>query len=175
MERGHGHVIIPPGVYSKPGVYYPLAVHPRRLNEAGVYLMPAFIRGNTVHNLSVVVCGHFVGNCVHVCVLTQLVAIASKCTNLDVCAFHNYHVMTELWCIELSMYMHLLICIALSQLMQGFVGGGETALHAASVHGHVHVATLLLQHGAEVDSRDEVRLLYVSMVNMVCQKMVCSV
>ena len=43
-------------------------------------------------------CGHFVGNCVHVCVLTQLVKIASKCTDLDVCAFHNYHVMTELSC-----------------------------------------------------------------------------
>ena len=43
--------------------------------------------------------GHFVVNCLHVCVLTQLVAIASKCTDLDVCAFHiNYHVMTELSC-----------------------------------------------------------------------------
>ena len=43
------HYTTGPGVYSKPGVYYLfLAVHPRRLNEAGVYLMPAFIRGNTV-------------------------------------------------------------------------------------------------------------------------------
>ena len=51
-----------------------------------------WLLGNSqqVHNLSVFVCGHFVG------VLTQLVAIASKCTDLDVCAFHNYHVKTEL-------------------------------------------------------------------------------
>ena len=34
----------------------------------------------------------------YVCVLIQLVAIASKFTDLDVCAFHNYHVMTELSC-----------------------------------------------------------------------------
>ena len=39
----------------------------------------------TVHNLSVIVCGHFEGNCVHVCVLTQLVEITSKCTDLDAC------------------------------------------------------------------------------------------
>ena len=45
---------------------------------------------------------------------------------------------------------------------------GETALHAACEHGHVDVATLLLHHGALVDSQDKVRLLYVSMLNMVC-------
>ena len=65
----------------------------------------------------------------------------------------------------------LLICIALSQLMQN----DETALHTACKHGHVDIATLLLQHGAVVDSQDWVRLLYVSMVNMVCHRMVCSV
>ena len=59
--------------------------------------------------------------------------------------------------------------------MQCFFGGGETALHVVCEHGHVHVATLLLQHGAVVDSQDEVRLLYVSMVNMVCHRKVCSV
>ena len=32
-----------------------------------------------------------------VCILTQLVTIASKCKGLDVCTFHNY-VMTELIC-----------------------------------------------------------------------------
>ena len=49
-----------------------------------------WLLGNSqeVHNLSVVVCGHSVVNCVHVYVLTQLVAIARKCTDLDVCAFH---------------------------------------------------------------------------------------
>ena len=54
---------------------------------------------------------------------------------------------------------------------------GETALHAACKHGHISVATLLLQHGAVVDSEDKVRLLYtcMSMVNTVCLRMVCSV
>ena len=37
-----------------------------------------------MHNLSVVVCGHFVGNCVHVCVLTQLVATGGKCADVEV-------------------------------------------------------------------------------------------
>ena len=70
--------------------------------------------------------------------------------------------------------MHLLICIALTQLMQShrFFRGGETALHAACEHGQVDVASLLLHHGAVVDSQDEVRLLYVSMVNMVCHRLV---
>ena len=52
---------------------------------------------------------------------------------------------------------------------------GETALLAACKHGHVDVASSLLHHGAVVDSQDKVRLLYVSMVNMVCHRMVCSV
>ena len=56
--------------------------------------------------------------------------------------------------------------------------GGETALHAACEHGHKDVVSLLLQHGAVVNSQDKVKLLYVSMVNMVnmvCHRMVCSV
>ena len=53
--------------------------------------------------------------------------------------------------------------------------GEETALHAACEHGHMDVASLLLHHGAVVDSQNKVRLLYVSMVNMVCHRMVCSV
>ena len=52
---------------------------------------------------------------------------------------------------------------------------GKTALHAACEHGHVDVASLLLHHGAVIDSQAEVRLLYVSMVNMVCHRMVGSV
>ena len=51
----------------------------------------------------------------------------------------------------------------------------ETALHAACKHGYVHLASLLLKHGAVVDSQDQVRRLYVSMVNMLCHRMVCSV
>ena len=54
---------------------------------------------------------------------------------------------------------------------------GVTALHAACEHGHEDVASTLLHHGAVVDSQAWVRLLtlYVSMVNMVCHRMVCSV
>ena len=59
--------------------------------------------------------------------------------------------------------------------MQGLFGREETALHAACKHGHMDVANLLLQHGAVVDGQDNVRLLYVSMVNTVCHRMVCSV
>ena len=78
----------------------------------------------------------------------------------------------------LSVWHHgAFICIALYQLMQyqSFISSGGTALHAACEHGHVDVATSLLQHGAVVDSQDKVRLLYVSMVNMLCHRMVCSV
>ena len=101
-----------------------------------------------------VVCGHFVVNCVHVCVLTQLVAIASKCTDLHVCAFYNYNniIMTELSC-RVSLYT----CSFVLQYRK------ETALHAASEYGHVNVASSLLQHGAVVNSYNYVRLLYVSM------------
>ena len=102
---------------------------------------------------------------------TQLVAIASKRTDLDVCAFHNYHVMTELSCGVLNSPCTLAYLV--SQLMQGLFG--ETALHVACRHGDVDVASLLLCHGAVVDSQDEVRLLYVSMVNVVCHRMVCSI
>ena len=68
-------------------------------------------------------------------------------------------------------------CSFVTQLMQSLFGryDGETALHAACEHGHLDVANLLLHHGAVVDSQDNVRLLYVSMVNMVCHRMVCSV
>ena len=48
----------------------------------------------------------------------------------------------------------------------------ETALHAACKHGHDDVAFSLLKHGAVVDSQTWVSLLYVSMVNMVCHRMV---
>ena len=60
----------------------------------------------------------------------------------------------------LTLHIHLLISIVSSQLMQY---EGETALHAACEPQHVDVASLLLQHGAVVDSFDKVRLLYVSM------------
>ena len=66
-------------------------------------------------------------------------------------------------------------CSFVSQLMQNLFGDSETALHAACVHGHVDIASLLLHHGAVVDSQDKVRLLYVSTLNMVCHRMVCSI
>ena len=55
--------------------------------------------------------------------------------------------------------------------MQGFVGREGTALHAACEHGHMDVASILLQRGAVVNSRDKVRLLYVFVVTMVCHRM----
>ena len=60
-----------------------------------------WLLGNSqeVHNLHVVVCGHFVDSCVHVCVLTQLVVIGSKCTDLDVCAIYSCYDFVKLWCI----------------------------------------------------------------------------
>ena len=76
-----------------------------------------------------------------------------------------------MWCIEVSMCTCSFV-LQLSQLMQSLFGGGETALHAACKHGHVDVANLLLQKGPVVDSQDKVRLLYVSMVNIVCHRMV---
>ena len=83
--------------------------------------------------------------------------------------------MTELICGVLNSPSTLAHLYCNYQLMQSLFGGGETALHAACEHGHVNVANLLLQNGAVVDSQDKVRLLYVSMMNMVCHRMVCSV
>ena len=51
-------------------------------------------------------------------------------------------------------YGHLIICVALSHLMQH----NETALHMACAEGHVEVAATLLKHGANVDKEDMVRL-----------------
>ena len=51
-------------------------------------------------------------------------------------------------------YGHLIICVALSNLMQY----KETALHMACKSGHVEVAATLLTHGANVDKEDAVRL-----------------
>ena len=44
-------------------------------------------------------------------------------------------------------YGHLIICVALSHLMQR----KETALHKAYKSGHVEVAATLLKHGAKED------------------------
>ena len=51
-------------------------------------------------------------------------------------------------------YGHLIICVALSHLMQF----KETALHMAYASGHVEVAATLLKHGAIVDKEDMVSL-----------------
>ena len=62
-------------------------------------------------------------------------------------------------CWSLSFHAHLLICIALSQLMQD--ERGETALFAASGRGHLETATLLLQYGAVVNYQNKVKLLFI--------------
>ena len=51
-------------------------------------------------------------------------------------------------------YGHLIICVALSHLMQY----KRTALHKAYASGHVEVAATLLKHGANVDKEDGVSL-----------------
>ena len=51
-------------------------------------------------------------------------------------------------------YGHLIICVALSHLMQL----QRTALHMACESGHVEVAATLLKHGADIDKEDTVRL-----------------
>ena len=57
-----------------------------------------------------------------------------------------------------SFHAHLLISVALSQLMQN--EHGETALFAASAKGHLRTATILLQYGAVVNYTNKVRLLF---------------
>ena len=52
-----------------------------------------------------------------------------------------------------------LTCVVLSQLMQDEFG--ETALIAASREGHLTTAALLLDHGADVNKQNKVRLLFV--------------
>ena len=52
-----------------------------------------------------------------------------------------------------------LACVVLSQLMQDEFG--ETALVAAVNQGHLTTAALLLDHGADVNKQNKVRLLFV--------------
>ena len=51
-------------------------------------------------------------------------------------------------------YGHLIICVALSHLMQH----KETALYMAYASGHLEVAATLLKHGANVNKKDMVSL-----------------
>ena len=51
--------------------------------------------------------------------------------------------------------VQLLICIALSHLMQNEYG--NTALHAASSKGHINIARFLVETGATVNSLNKVR------------------
>ena len=69
-------------------------------------------------------------------------------------------------------YRHLIICVALSHLMQTV----RTALHNACANGHLEVVTILLANGASQDMKDKdgVRLLYVH--DQCCvRQMVCLV
>ena len=52
-----------------------------------------------------------------------------------------------------------LTCVVLSQLMQDELG--ETALIAAIRQDHISTATLLLDHGADINKQNKVRLLFV--------------
>ena len=52
---------------------------------------------------------------------------------------------------------NLLICVVLSQLMQNEYG--DTALFAACQEGHYDPATLLIDHGADMNCLSKVRLL----------------
>ena len=52
-----------------------------------------------------------------------------------------------------------LACVILSQLMQNEFG--NTALIAAVEQGHISTAALLLDHGADVNKQNKVRLLFV--------------
>ena len=52
-----------------------------------------------------------------------------------------------------------LACVVLSQLMQNEFG--ETALFAAVNQGRLSTAALLLDHGADVNKQNKVRLLFV--------------
>ena len=65
-------------------------------------------------------------------------------------------------CWLVSFHAHLLICVALSQLMQN--ERGETALLAASDRGHLQTATILLQYGAIVNYMSKVRLLFIIII-----------
>ena len=76
-----------------------------------------------------------------------------------------------------SFHAHLLICVALSQLVQN--ERGETALFIVSPHGHLETATLLLQYGAVVNFQNKVRLVFIHVCPwstvMVWHRIVCSV
>ena len=52
-----------------------------------------------------------------------------------------------------------LACVVLSQLMQSEFG--ETALIAAIGQDHISTAALLLDHGADANKQNKVRLLFV--------------
>ena len=52
-----------------------------------------------------------------------------------------------------------LACVVLSQLMQDELG--DTALIAAVGQGHISTAALLLDHGADINKQNKVRLLFV--------------
>ena len=77
------------------------------------------------------------------------------CLNLRLLSFNNSEY-GGMGCWLVSFHAHLLICVALSQLMQD--ERGETALFAASDRGHLQTATILLQYGAVVNYADKVRL-----------------
>ena len=64
-----------------------------------------------------------------------------------------------IWLLVAFMHTCSLACVVLSQLMQD--EHGETALIAAVNQGCLSTAALLLDHGADVNKQNKVRLLFV--------------
>ena len=64
-----------------------------------------------------------------------------------------------IWLLVAFIHTCSLACVVLSQLMQNEFG--ETALIAVTAHGHITTAALLLDHGADVNKQNKVRLLFV--------------
>ena len=64
-----------------------------------------------------------------------------------------------IWLLVAFVHTCSLACVVLSQLMQDEFG--DTALIAASAHGQITTAALLLDHGADVNKQNKVRLLFV--------------
>ena len=64
-----------------------------------------------------------------------------------------------IWLLVAVMHTRSLACVVLSRSTQNEFG--DTALIAAVDQGHITTAALLLDHGADVNKQNKVRLLFV--------------
>ena len=112
---------------------------------------------SSYHALSIAGFSQGVGNCVHVCVVTEQLKKfgCRRVVHFDILVyiftFHTYDCYERIRLFNVQ----LLICIALSHLMQNEYG--NTALHAASVKGHINIARFLVEKGATVNSLNKVK------------------